>query len=363
MANFSSIPDFFNNDSFIRWVLFGEYEDYWHEFQVTNPDKIELLTQARELILKIQESENIPVPLNERETWSKIQQTINADSPTVRRPALYKAPELFSRAFWIAATVILGISAFLFWRYQPAGSDTYAKNIDHIGKGVKLIEKVNHSPNPLKVILEDGSLVILKQFGKISYPLIPDPLKREVYLHGEAFFSVKKNPKRPFYVYANEVVTKVLGTSFTIRAFEEDPRVIVKVQTGSVSVFSQKSPDDAANRELNGLIILPNQEIEYNRSAVRFNKRLVEKPLPLQDIPPNLLTDYEEVDVTQLLLILEKVYGVNIIFNEEALSSCIITTNLNQQSLFDAMEIICKTIGASYKVIDTQIILESEGCH
>ncbi len=363
MANFSGIPDFLNNDSFIKWVLFGENDNYWKQFQTSYPEQAELLRQARELILKIHQSENISVPLNEQETWAKIRQAISDDKPEVKKWSTPTTRRFFSRTFWAAASVILLLGVSLFWYYEQSDSSAYTRNIGQVSEEKTLIEKINDSPNPLKIVLDDGSVVMLKQFGKISYPATPDSAIREVYLSGEAFFSVKKDPSRPFYVYANEVVTKVLGTSFTIRAFEDDPQVIVKVRSGSVSVFSQKSASDAASRELNGLIILPNQEIAYNRSEVRFSKRLVEDPLPLQDTPATLITAYEEIEVPKLLRVLEKVYGVNIIFNEDALSSCIITTNLNQQSLFESVDIICKTINANYKVIDTQVIIESGGCN
>ncbi|RRB07954.1 hypothetical protein EHT25_07755 [Larkinella rosea] len=48
------------------------------------------------------------------------------------------------------------------------------------------------------------------------------------------------NPKKTFYVYANELVTQVLGTSFDIRAFDDEQQVEVKVRTGRVSVYNQK---------------------------------------------------------------------------------------------------------------------------
>ncbi len=62
---------------------------------------------------------------------------------------------------------------------------------------------------------------------------------RDVYLSGEAFFEVTKNPDRPFRVFANEIVTKVLGTSFTVRSFENDTTIQVIVRTGKVTVYSQ----------------------------------------------------------------------------------------------------------------------------
>jgi transmembrane sensor len=62
--------------------------------------------------------------------------------------------------------------------------------------------------------LEDGTTVHLEKGSRLSFPVHFDPKKREVVLSGEAFFEVTENPSKPFYVYANELITRVLGTSF-----------------------------------------------------------------------------------------------------------------------------------------------------
>ena len=51
--------------------------------------------------------------------------------------------------------------------------------------------------------------------------------RREVYFSGDAFFKVSKNPRRPFLVYAPQVVTTVLGTSFRVRALAGSPGLIL----------------------------------------------------------------------------------------------------------------------------------------
>ena len=60
---------------------------------------------------------------------------------------------------------------------------------------------------------------------------------------------------------------------------------------------------------------------------------------------------------------LEAQYGVTIHYNEELLASCIITTSLGNESLRNKLDIICQTIGATYKEIDAQLVIESKGCH
>lgn len=59
---------------------------------------------------------------------------------------------------------------------------------------------------------------------------------------------------------------------------------------------------------------------------------------------------------------IEARYGVTIVYNEDALGGCFITTVLGNESLFEKLDLICGIIGATYKEVDAQIVIESKGC-
>ena len=91
--------------------------------------------------------------------------------------------------------------------------------------------------------LQDGSTVILEPGGEFRYnEKFLNP--REVYLSGDAFFEVTKDASRPFLVYANEITTKVLGTSFRIKANQGEKEIVVAVKTGKVSVMANSVSND-----------------------------------------------------------------------------------------------------------------------
>ena len=133
----------------------------------------------------------------------------------------------------VAASVVL-VMGILWYQYQGSAkgrrADTYAALIKE-AKG-ELEEARSTVEKPLVVQLPDGSKVTLSKDSRLSYGKKFDGNKREVFLSGEAFFEVAKNPARPFLVYSNGLITKVLGTSFKITAFEQDTRVVVAVKTG-----------------------------------------------------------------------------------------------------------------------------------
>ncbi|KAB7530336.1 DUF4974 domain-containing protein [Flagellimonas olearia] len=105
----------------------------------------------------------------------------------------------------------------------------------------KMIEKDNILRIPygkrLSVTLQDGTVVMLNSGSTLSYPSsFSGKDKREVYLKGEAFFEVAKNPEQPFIVNTDKVYTQVYGTVFNVTAYAEDEVTEVVLVEGSVGV-------------------------------------------------------------------------------------------------------------------------------
>ena len=105
----------------------------------------------------------------------------------------------------------------------------------------KKVEKNNVLKIPygkkLSVTLQDGTVVMLNSGSTLSYPAsFSGKAKREVYLQGEAFFEVAKNPEQPFFVKTNTIYTQVYGTVFNVSAYTEDGVAEVVLVEGSVGV-------------------------------------------------------------------------------------------------------------------------------
>ena len=66
------------------------------------------------------------------------------------------------------------------------------------------------------VTLADGTEVWLNADSELEYPVKFTSDKREVRLKGEAYFSVKKDTKKPFLVRSGEYQLKVYGTEFNL---------------------------------------------------------------------------------------------------------------------------------------------------
>ncbi|MCO4294566.1 FecR domain-containing protein [Solitalea sp. MAHUQ-68] len=90
-----------------------------------------------------------------------------------------------------------------------------------------------------KIKLSDGTEVWLNSDSELRFPLEFNADQRVVYLKGEAFFKVTKNPKKPFIVKVNESLdVQVLGTSFNVNSYASNALKVALVE-GSVKLNSK----------------------------------------------------------------------------------------------------------------------------
>lgn len=154
----------------------------------------------------------------------------------------------FAIAASILAFVILGI-----------------KGIQHF---ISAVDPVNYTEvttqhgETKELCLPDGTKVSLNACTSISYPDEFEGEERKVELKGEAFFDVVPNMNQPFVIHTNKFKVKVLGTSFNIKAHDEDEVQAVAVATGKVEVENA----DATLR------LVANEEINYNLRSNDYRK-------------------------------------------------------------------------------------------
>ncbi len=84
--------------------------------------------------------------------------------------------------------------------------------------------------------LPDGSRVWLNSQTQLSYDVPFGGGSRTVELSGEAYFEVVKDAERPFRVIANGTEVAVLGTSFNVTAYRDEPSVVTTLIDGAVEV-------------------------------------------------------------------------------------------------------------------------------
>jgi transmembrane sensor len=87
------------------------------------------------------------------------------------------------------------------------------------------------------IFLPDRSIVVLKPGSELQFNAAEFGKKeRVVKLRGEAFFDIQHDPAHPFIVQTATIATRVLGTSFNVRTFRDQPQAEVAVTRGRVEV-------------------------------------------------------------------------------------------------------------------------------
>ncbi|MES1159200.1 MAG: FecR family protein, partial [Bacteroidota bacterium] len=272
----------------------------------------------------------------------------------------------FTRWYAAAAVLLLVAAGIGLTLYMKSSGKPVSYAYKNVVPKVRLIESVNTSGQPVNLRLPDGSTIELAAESRIAYPNNFDSAEtRDVYLSGEAFFTVTKQPRRPFRVFANEIVTKVLGTSFRIRSFENDSAIKVVVRTGKVSVYSQTTVDNketASPYTLGGIILTPNQELVYQKDQQKFRRVLMDNPVMVLPAAADKTLLYDDAPLIKVFNQLDNNYGISIVYDNEALKNCTITADLRTVPFYEKLDLMCKAIGAKYEVIDGQVVIQAKGC-
>lgn len=331
------------NEEFIRWVTQGDaaQNSHWQNWVQQHPDREAMVAFIRNLHAAEQAQPDSHQLADE--VWNAVQ--AGMETP-VRR--------LNWRRYAAAAIIVVALGAAGIWYAFSGGSRADGELVvQRVNKGN--ITAKNNGTAPKTVYLTDGSRVTLGKNSSLAYTNMLEGDKREVYLSGEAFFEVAKDAARPFMVYSGGIVTKVLGTSFRVTGEEQ---IIVAVKSGKVAVSRQQ---EQATEEM---ILLPNEQVVFNRKENTLNKTVVADVALLQNPTHASVTlNFDEAPVTQVLDSLAAMYTLDIQYDRNALAKCMVTVSLDQESLYDKLQLLCKVLGATFETQENVIYVRAQGCN
>lgn len=353
-----NFEDFARDENFRQWVLNRDVqsEQFWSEWLMENPDCANKIQLAKAFLYALEEKDTDLDTLELEQVTDKIAEKKVAVIPFWQ-----------TSIFRVAATilVVLGLG-FVTFNYFQKTNDEGIATLEKISPVLtqNYVERLNEQSKSIQIRLEDGSQITLYPNSKLRYPKHFSPQTREVYLSGQAFFKIAKNPKRPFWVYTAQISTQVLGTSFMVRAFAHANESKVEVTSGKVSVYTRRDLENAAKNQQNaliGVILTPNQQVAYDKTDERLLKSIIEKPEILIPATTQEFT-FEEAPISNVFALLEKTYGITVIYDAKNMEGCFLTADLTSESLYEKLNLICKITRSSYEIVDAQIIIHSKGC-
>jgi hypothetical protein len=251
----------------------------------------------------------------------------------------------------IAASLLLFFSLFFQWDFK--------NKLDFTSIPRNGVETKNNANSLQKITLSDGSHVLL---GKNAHIIVAENFgvkTRTVYLTGEAFFTVTKNEKIPFFVHVDNLITEVIGTSFKISKPTSDKLIEVSVKTGKVSVYTY---NQNSIKKSNGVIITPNQKAVFNLMSQTINESIIDVPqVILQNVKKSDF-EFDDVNVNEIFKKIQEIYGIEIIQINSNINRCVFTGDLNGLDMFKKLDFICSSINANYEVRGSSIFINGEGC-
>ena len=194
------------------------------------------------------------------------------------------------------------------------------------------------------VRLDDGTKVWLNAGSRLKYPVAFSGEERRVIFSGEAFFEVKKD-SHPFIVSMEKGDVTVLGTSFGVSAYpgETDYTTLV---SGKVCFRSKENKK---------VILSPGEQAVLHPSGELEKREVdVEEYVGWKDG----LFVFKDKTLSEIMKILERWYGVNVIFQDESLKELEYTGNLERyNSINTFLQLLVRLKEIRYEIKENTIVL------
>lgn len=242
---------------------------------------------------------------------------------------------LFKIAISIILIIATSASVWMISRYefQPDREEKFNTRV----------VKSNPAGQKSTIYLPDGSKVILNSASKVVYSS-DFSLKREVVVEGEAFFEVKKDPNRPFIVYANGLATTALGTSFNICTYNKD-KIEVALVSGKVSVEEVKSGSK--------VLLTPGEVAFHDRKADQLKKTYFDQRT--KTLWKDGVIYFDNTPLKDAVMTLERWYGVEIVIENNPEEEPYCTGAFRNDYLSNVLESIAFSLQFEYEINNKRV--------
>jgi transmembrane sensor len=297
--------------------------------RLKNEANDEQLLQLKEWLDKSPEN---PVILSEiMNTWSLTKHKAQFYEPdkTINWEKLMKrighSPnrtiQLYANYRWLAVASVLAL-VFLVGIGFGAG---FFKRLSQ----VSLIKIIAPEGSKTRIILPDSTYVWLNSGSEIQYPNDFSAENRHVYMKGECFFDVSKDPEHPFIVEGSELQVKVYGTRFNVNEST--------VSNGTdITLISEKVVVYNLNNELLSKLN-PGQQLTYSKGSSWV--KMADNPEALTSWINNILI-FNNQPFEEVIHYLEKWYGVKIQLDKSLYYDYNYTFKVKTESLREVLELI-----------------------
>ncbi len=341
-SNFE-VEDFVADEYFIQWVKApaAERNAFWEAWLSKNEDKKSIVLEAREIIL-LMDIKEINAPEGRfLEIWGKIVQ--EDDFKTILLSPEIKKETFSSNRFSIAAWLRVA---------SVAASVLFATTLFYYLNSNKFITIKTAYGESRTLFLPDSTKVTLNANTTLRYS--PENFiakQREVWLDGEAFFSViHKISNENFLVHTSELQVEVLGTRFNVNSRRGKSKVVL--EEGKVKL------DLYQNGKSSSLIMLPGEFAEFKSG----DKELITKKVDPDDcvLWKNRQLIFIGTSISDIAQLIEDNYGFVVVIQDDELKTRKFTGSASSEDVHDLLQKLTLLFDLDVKQDGKQIIIKNQ---
>lgn len=183
---------------------------------------------------------------------------------------------------------------------------TYRTELHNAIDPVEMITYSTHTGQQRLIYLPDHTAVWLNAASTLQVPEEFRGDTRHISLKGEAFFNVQHDASKPFYVHTGKAFTRVVGTSFNVKAYSADEPIDVTLLTGKVAVGFT----DSLDRQHELVQLTPNQHVRMSARTYELKKDSVLAETAMAWTKQQLV--FRQATLKEMALTLERWYSVSI---------------------------------------------------
>jgi len=228
------------------------------------------------------------------------------------------------------------------------------------------------------IILPDSTSIWLNSDTKLRYKTDYGLTNRTVFLDGEAYFKVHKNPDLPFQVFTSEIKVTALGTAFNVKAYNDEGSIETTLEEGRVAIDRANTEKKENSDQV--IVLKPKQTAIYSKQEGNFavieqaiqnkiNKSVIQDKPVLQvkisevsDI--RLFTSWKDPKWVfrnekfgSLATKLERRYNITIVFVDKSIEEFTFTGTIREESIEQVLAAIRMISPIRYEINSTVVKL------
>ena len=347
-----NVEDFLIDNTFQAYCAGTDQScvEYWENWLKANPDQQAVIFEAKRLYLILSGHKK---PLNSQLSVFK-----NSIEKRMKKPVAFTK----TKHVWYIAAAIALLLCMPYFLENKLG-----KVMPHTGFKTSFTTKAGERK---RILLSDGSVVLLNAKSSLTLSESFNDREREVKLIGEAYFDVNHNKEKPFKVITEDFDIKVLGTTFNVKAYPNDPTSEATLINGLIHM-------EGKGTKRSSITLRPSQKVVFHREVLPEIIKKDGSKLPTHvssEISINHYTKVNDTSIAEMAWtenrieildqnfdevksVLERWYDVQIQFSDEDLKDYRFTATFHNENIKQVLNALQKASHFKYEIEGKKIII------